>query len=401
MRPRLLGTRDMGQLFDVAEAVGARVILVGDRRQHRSVTAGEPLKLLEETAGLQVAEVTEILRQQGDYKKAAEALSEGRTEEGFAELDKLGWIKQVKGDDRDKQLAAAYLAAVAEKKRGGLAKSALVVSPTHAEGDRITQAIRAGLKAQGKLGKERLVEAWAPAHLTDAQKADPTEYEAGDLLQFHQNAPGYKKGSRLIVGDGVKATDRACQAVRGVPADAARPGRRGPRPRHGGRQDKRRQASAQQRLAAECPGIHQAGRHHRRSRLGHRSGFRPLTHGYVVTSHASQGVTVDKVFIGMSSESFPATYQRTAYVAVTRGREQAQIFTDDRKELLKAVSRPDDPLSATELAESAKHTPTLRKRLAKHMTTAQQLAAVAMQHHLTQSGRGRNAPAERGMDHDR
>ena len=39
-----------------------------------------------------------------------------------------------------------------------------------------------------------------------------------------------------------------------------------------------------------------------------------LTHGYVVTSHASQGVTVDKVFVGMSSESFPATYQRTAYV---------------------------------------------------------------------------------------
>ena len=43
-----LGTRDMLQVFEVAEAVNARVILVGDRRQHRSVTAGEPLKLLEE-----------------------------------------------------------------------------------------------------------------------------------------------------------------------------------------------------------------------------------------------------------------------------------------------------------------------------------------------------------------
>ena len=80
--------------------------------------------------------------------------------------------------------------------------------------------------------------------------------------------------------------------------------------------------------------------------------FGHLTHGYVVTSHASQGVTVDKVFVGMSSESLPATNQRTAYVAVTRGKEQALIFTDDRKELLKAMSRPDDPMSATELAES-------------------------------------------------
>ena len=103
----------------------------------------------------------------------------------------------------------------------------------------------------------------------------------------------------------------------------------------------------------------------------------------------------------MSSESFPATYQRTAYVAVTRGKEQAQIFTDDRKELLKAISRPDDPLSATELAESTKQKPTLRNRLAKHLTTAQQLAAVAVQHHLTQPGNARNPTAERGMDHDR
>src|SRR6185437_15492681 len=49
--------------------------------------------------------------------------------------------------------------------------------------------------------------------------------------------------------------------------------------------------------------------------------FGHLAHGYVVTSHASQGATVDKVFVGISSQSLPATYQRTAYVAITRGKE--------------------------------------------------------------------------------
>src|SRR5262249_49178311 len=105
-----LGTRDMVKLFEVAEGLKARILLVGDKNQHRSVTAGEPLKLLEERSGVPVAEVTEILRQQGDYKKVAECLSEGRTEEAFGELDKLGWIKQVDDAERDKQLAAAYLA---------------------------------------------------------------------------------------------------------------------------------------------------------------------------------------------------------------------------------------------------------------------------------------------------
>ena len=125
------------------------MILVGDRRQHRSVTAGEPLKLLEELAGLPVAEVTEILRQQGDYKKAAVDLSEGRTGEAFEELDKLGWIKEVEDAERYQQLAAAYLAAVAEKKRGGEPKSALVVSPTHAEADRITRAFAPASRHKG------------------------------------------------------------------------------------------------------------------------------------------------------------------------------------------------------------------------------------------------------------
>ena len=112
----LLGTHDMLKVFGVAEEVNARVILVGDRKQHRSVTAGEPLKLLEQRAGLPVAEVTDILRQQGDYKKAAKLLSEGETELAFDQLDKLGWIKEVPDEDRNQQIAAAYLSAVRRRR---------------------------------------------------------------------------------------------------------------------------------------------------------------------------------------------------------------------------------------------------------------------------------------------
>jgi hypothetical protein len=79
--------------------------------------------------------------------------------------------------------------------------------------------------------------------------------------------------------------------------------------------------------------------------------FGQLAHGYVVTSHASQGKTVDKVIVAISSQSIPATDQRTAYVAVTRGKEQALVFTDDHHELLMAIRRADKSISATELAE--------------------------------------------------
>jgi conjugative relaxase-like TrwC/TraI family protein len=396
-----LGTRDMLQVFDLADKLSARVLLVGDKRQHRAVAAGEPLKLLEDTAGLKVAEVTEILRQQGDYKKAAEALSEGRTEEAFEELHKLGWIKEVPDADRYQQMAAAYLSAAAEKKKDGTPKSALVVSPTHAEASKITQAIRDGLKARGKLKDERIFTGWIPAHLTDAQKADATEYEPGDMLQFFQNAKGYKKGSRLIVAEGGKPPTELANRF-----EAYRPTQLA--------------VAVGDRVRVTAGGKTKDGKH----RLDNGTlltvqgftkrgdiivnhgwvidkGFGQLTHGFCVTSYASQGATVDKVFVGMSSESFPATNQRAGYVAFSRGREQVQIFTDDRQELLKALTRPDDTLSATELSQTAPQKPALRKRLTKGLAFARGLGAFGGRHGSMPPGIANDSSAERGMDHDR
>jgi predicted ATPase len=391
-----LGTHDMLRVFEVAESVGARVLLVGDRRQHRSVTAGEPLRLLEEKAGLRVANVTEIVRQKGDYEKAAKALSEGRTGEAMKELEELGWIKEVADEERYKELAAAYLSAAVEKKRDGSPKSLLVVSPTHAEAKRITEAIRDGLKAKGKLSKERIIDAWAPSHLTDAEKSDATQYDAGDMIQFHQNAKGHAKGARLIVGEG--ATPPVELATR---FELYHPTQFG--------------LAVGDRVRVTAGGKTKDGKH----RLDNGSlltvegftkrgdivvdhgwvidrDFGHLTYGYCITSHASQGVTVDKVFIGMSSESFGATNQRTGYVAITRGKEQAQIFTDDRESLLKAVSRPDDPLSATELADAAPEKPA---RLMNRMSFVRDVSIFGGGNGEIPPSMTKDQARDRGLDH--
>ncbi len=395
----MLGTRDMLRVFDVAENVGARVILVGDRRQHRSVTAGEPLKLLEENAGLRVAQVTDILRQKGDYKKVAQSLSEGRVGFAFDQLEKMGWIKQVPDADRYQQLANDYLSAAAETKKDGKPKSALVVSPTHAEANRITQAIRVGLKEQNKLGKERIVQVWTPTRLTDDQKTDATEYDAGDLIQFHQNAPGFKKGDRVIVRDG-----------RSPPTELAN--------RFEVYRPVKLALGVGDRVRVTAGGKTKDGEHRlsngslltvqgftRRGDIVVDHGwvidknFGHLTHGYVVTSHASQGVTVDKVFVGVSNESLPATYERTAYVALTRGREQAVIYTDDKNELLSAMKRVDEPLSATELAESPQKDATSPVQPAKRLGFFRTHSLFGGRDNTTQPGISNEQMNDRGMDH--
>ena len=57
-----------------------------------------------------------------------------------------------------------------------------------------------------------------PTHLTDAQKADATQYDPGYMLQFHQNTKGYKKGERLVIGEDKSPRSTVADRYRGLPS---------------------------------------------------------------------------------------------------------------------------------------------------------------------------------------
>ncbi|MCZ7632964.1 MAG: relaxase domain-containing protein [Phycisphaerales bacterium] len=379
----LLGSRMMGRVFDLAERLGARVILSGDRRQHGSVERGAALRLLEEEAGLVPAEIREIQRQRGDYREAVRALSEGRTEDGFRELDRLGWICEVGETERYKALAEDYVATVEA------GKTALVVSPTHLEGEWITDEIRARLKQAGRLGEgERTFQALESANLTEAEKADPLNYSPGDVLVYHQNAKGHRKGERVIVGDEPLPIDQAerFQVYRPsvlpiAPGDVLRITRNGTT------------ADGRHRLnngaLYTVRGFDAGGNIVLANGWTVSKDYGHLAHGYVVTSHASQGKTVDRVFIGQSSDSLPASSREQFYVSVSRGREQATIYTDEKEPLLEAVSRSDDRLTATEFVAG--------RDLRERAVTLQRLERLAAVH---DAGRAMHLEQER-MIHER
>ncbi|RMH24239.1 MAG: conjugative relaxase [Planctomycetota bacterium] len=339
----LLSSRTMAQLFDLAERKGARVILSGDRRQHSSVERGAALRLLEEEAGLVPAEIRDIRRQRGDYKEAVRALSEGRTEDGFRQLDRLGWIREVGDTERYQLLAGDYVAAVTE------GKTTLAIAPTHLEGAWVTDEIRARLKQSGRLGTdERTLVVLENANLTEAERMDPLNYAPGDVLVFHQNARGHRKGERLVVGDAPLPLDQAARfqlyrpsVLPVAPGDVVRVTRNG------------KTADGRHRLNNGA--LYTVKRFDRAGNLVLTNGWRiakdygHLAYGYCTTSHASQGKTVDRVLIAQSSASFPASSREQAYVSVSRARERATLYTDDRDALLAAVSRSDDRLTATEL----------------------------------------------------
>src|SRR5262249_44349316 len=147
---------DMKRVFDLAKREKARVVLSGDPSQHSSVQRGDMLRVLERERAAKFSELKEIRRQtNSDYRKAVSLISEGdalaadgktHLEQGVQALDRMGAIVEVAGADRYRHLAADYIATTSDVKRDGTPKSALVVSPTHAEADTVTESIRDGLK---------------------------------------------------------------------------------------------------------------------------------------------------------------------------------------------------------------------------------------------------------------
>lgn len=339
----LLGTRTMAEVFDLADRLNCRVILSGDRRQHRSVERGSALRLLESEAGLIPAQLKEIRRQSGRYRDAVRDLSEGRVERAFCELGELGWIRELPAGERYAQLARDYVETV----RAG--ESALVVSPTHREGDRITGEIRVELQRGGELSKdEQSVTMLTNLHLTVAERKDAVNYQPGDVLIFHQNAKGYRRGDRLTVGDKPLPLDQAARfEVFRAGTLVVAPGEV-IRIMHNGKTETGLHRVNNGTLFT-VKKVRPDGGLSLTNGWELAPGFGHVAHGYVTTSHSAQGSSVQRVFIGQSADAGRAASREQFYVSVSRGKRQAVIYTDDKPELLASVMKSSDQLTATEL----------------------------------------------------
>jgi ATP-dependent exoDNAse (exonuclease V) alpha subunit len=80
-----------------------------------------------------------------------------------------------------------------------------------------------------------------------------------------------------------------------------------------------------------------------------------LDYGYAVTSHSSQGQTADRVLIHVDTERTgeKLVNRRLAYVAVSRGRHDARLYTNDKTQLARTLSRDVSHQSAMEPTRAA------------------------------------------------
>ena len=238
------------------------------------------------------------------------------------------------------------------------------MAPTHAEGRSVSAAVREELRRRGKLGAEdHTLIRYESKGLTEQQKRDALYYQEGDMVQWHQHAPGFKSGQRLTVvgreGDAVLVGDASGQ-VKPLSLE------------HAGRFELYRTSSlpvaAGDVLRVVRNGSSSDKKKHRLNNgdLIRVASFSPagdiiddrgwtigkdyghLAHG-VVTSHASQGMDKDVAFVAQSASSLPASNAQQFYVSASRGVLGLRIYTDDKEALKKAVMRSDQARSASEV----------------------------------------------------
>jgi conjugative relaxase-like TrwC/TraI family protein len=330
----LTSNRQGAELLAIAEQHSARVLFLGDSRQHAAVEAGDFLRVLESHSKLHRVELTAIRRQENKaYRTAVRCLAAGAARVGLERLDDLGWVKE----GRSGYLRGAVEDFMRLSDDGRNLGRVLAVTPTWAEHEAFTAELRTRLKARGVLGPGENITVHEPLKWTAAQTRNAKNYEPGMVVTFNRSAKGFKAGdfsevSRVAEGNvflrapggerwlplrsGAFSVARAHQ-LEVAPGDRLliRANDRGSGVLNG---------EVVTVAGVEAGIIEMAdGRRIDSRRFG---GF---AHGFAVTSHASQSKTVEHVVV--AAERLTA---KAAYVACSRGQVSCVVHTPDKTALL-------------------------------------------------------------------
>jgi conjugative relaxase-like TrwC/TraI family protein len=341
------------EILKQAQANRARVLFVGDTRQHSSVEAGDFLRVLETHSKLRTSELKDIRRQLvPEYNAAIRAMASGHTTRGMDQLEALGWVHERKGH-YIRQAAAAYLAAT---ENGTRSNECIAVCPTWAENYRLTEAIREQLKEKGVLERGNKLSVHDPLDWTLQQRQKAANYAPGMVVQFHASAGPTRRGQAFVV-DAVKvgrlflrgqpnAIDPARYASR-FTVYTARELEISPGEKILVRRNDRKSGLINGHVLTVRRMRHDGAIETQEGKTIPAS-FRAFCHGYVVTSHKAQGRTHDKVIV--AAEQLNA---KSAYVACSRGRFQCSVYIPDKTHLFSRLDQSGDRKAAFDVLSNA------------------------------------------------
>lgn len=309
----MVGTRDMEAVMTAAQQSGAKVLLLGDRRQLASVSGASALRAVADIVE-RSAVMHEVRRQEVDWQRAATVvMAQGDSESGLRAYAMNDRIKMVSGADA----AQDRVIVLWQEQRASHGDDVLIITRRNDDAAALNRKARQALRTEGKLGPD-LVELSA---LDRSNKAVPLKLAVGDRIRFGESLPqhGIRNGHQAVV-DAI-GRDADGQATLSL-----------------SHQDGRRLEVAWGSLARE-------------PRYGRKPTPPKVVHFYAGTAYAAQGRSVSAAVLYLAR----STDAREVYVGLSRHRRDARIVVE--KDRLDALCRqrqadPRLPASANAIAET-------------------------------------------------
>lgn len=333
-----------------------RVLLIGDTRQHQSVEAGRIFDQLQ-SAGMGTATLNRIVRQREEgLRSVVEAIAAGRVTDG---VDLLAEQKRIHSIVHREERFAAIARTFAESPEG-----TLVVSRDNHSRRELNAAIRAELQESGRLGADiyRLPVLINRQEVTGEDRKVATSYYVGDAVRYTRGSEALGLGAKTYAT--VVHVDSERNEITVKTATGANVTYDPARMKGAALYEPEIRAFAEgDRIQFTAPWKEKAisGRDlgtiqyldengnisvkldgSGRTVAWNLNQHKHVDYAYAMTSHSSQGATVDRALIHIDTgdSRVRALIDETlAYVATSRPRYDAQIFTDDAGQLSKVLSR--------------------------------------------------------------
>ena len=340
----LTSSRDMRSFL---ERIGPndRVLVIGDTRQHQAVDAGRPFQQMQE-AGMRTAQLDQIVRQRNapELLEAVQHLASGEVKTGIQMLADQGRVVEIANPkDRISAIAKDY---------ANRPEQTIIVSPDNRSRQQINEAVRVELLAKGTLASDgrELRTLVQRSELTGAERTWAARYDTGDVLQYRRGSKsmGIEQNSFATVRsvnaqantltvelqDG-KMVSYDPKRLQGVSAyrEVTREFATGDRIQFTAQKRNlgvaNRDLGTITRIALGEIVVRLDGKAERSVSFDPNI-VRGFDHGYAVTSHSSQGLTVNRVIANMDTDSSRFLINtRLAYVAVSRAEQDARIYTNN------------------------------------------------------------------------
>ena len=351
----LLSTQQLDALTRVAQSRRARLLLVGDAKQHYSVSRGDAFRNVIQHTRAPVVRLSEVLRQRREEDRHfSRLLANGAATDAFQFAARRGLVHEAGNDDALFRQAAEHYAANVDAGR-----ETLVVIPFWEEIERFNVEARAALRRRGLLGTVEVArEAVRPLTWTDEQKAHWGQYRRGDRLLFVRPTRFFRRGATAevveVLPDGLRVvgakqrTEKITRRQRGA-FDVGRPQTMplavGDRLLIRGRDDEERFTNGEFKQVADVdPATNLV-------RLGDGTvlpeDFKAWTYGHALTSYRAQGSPAEESLIVLGEVAERALMRRQFYVGNTRFRGAHRIYVSNQTAILDRLAMAD---SGRELA---------------------------------------------------